>query len=79
MSGRDPSSTISDSRVPVGVVGAPFVDCRFDTAMMTIGPYSHEAALTFDGIFFVTAVGLFLRWRGWHPDPVSAGARPSVT
>jgi hypothetical protein len=39
-------------------------------------PESRGAALSCDGIFVVTAVRLFRRWRGWHPDPESAGARP---
>jgi membrane protease YdiL (CAAX protease family) len=59
----------------------PFIICHvaWDT-MVTIGPYSHGAALSFDGIFLAASIVMFLRWRRWHPAPAlhPSASRPGA-
>lgn len=50
----------------------PFIICHvvWDVGV-TVGQHSHSAAASFLGLFFLTSIVLFVRWRKWHPEPAS--------
>jgi hypothetical protein len=49
----------------------PFIICHIAWDVgVTMGAHSHGVAASFLGLFFLTSIVVFVRWRKWHPDPV---------
>jgi len=50
----------------------PFIICHIAWDVgVTTGSHSHGAAASFLGLFLLTSIVLFVRWRKWHPEPAS--------